>query len=247
MNIHVKVTDEKIKREFLDVMEERGMNITSKTSRSNMYFVDIDNNEVVDVEEGAIYYYQLFKPEDITRLIDILEDRVLARFNTGKIKFSYIDFRMFIDAFDLVPDTFNKIEKYEGRPEMLYEKMLKIGSALCFGNTAGEIVLRHTNRLLVLAYKAALIIAGVKKDTPHINMRAFEEMAKVLEFGAEKYDRNNWMKNAADKCELIDSLERHVAALLDGEELDPDSGLHHIGHIMCNVMFIHHHFNRYEG
>jgi hypothetical protein len=34
---------------------------------------------------------------------------------------------------------------------------------------------------------------------------------------------------------------RHLIALLDGEELDSESGLPHIGHIMCNAMFHSYH------
>lgn len=65
-------------------------------------------------------------------------------------------------------------------------------------------------------------------------------LVQVLEFGAKKYSRDNWKKEMP-KNELMDSLMRHMVALLRGEENDPESGLPHIGHIMANAMFISYH------
>jgi hypothetical protein len=37
---------------------------------------------------------------------------------------------------------------------------------------------------------------------------------------------------------ISDSLMRHLLALLDGQDRDPESGLHHIDHIAANVGFL---------
>ena len=34
---------------------------------------------------------------------------------------------------------------------------------------------------------------------------------------------------------IIDSMLRHVFCILCGEDIDPDSGFHHLSHIICNV------------
>jgi len=70
-------------------------------------------------------------------------------------------------------------------------------------------------------------------------------IAKVLEFGATKYDWDNW-KKGLDRQELLDSLGRHVQALMDDELHDEDSKLHHIAHILCNCMFYWFFFNKKE-
>lgn len=49
--------------------------------------------------------------------------------------------------------------------------------------------------------------------------------------------RDNWKKGFPE-VELWDSFLRHTAAIRDGEELDPESGLSHIGHLFCNLLFI---------
>jgi hypothetical protein len=33
-------------------------------------------------------------------------------------------------------------------------------------------------------------------------------------------------------------MQRHINALLQGEDDDPESGLAHVGHILCNAMFL---------
>lgn len=69
-----------------------------------------------------------------------------------------------------------------------------------------------------------------------VHFKSLEPMVKVLMYGANKYAVDNW-KNGLDKKEILDSMQRHVASLIDGQETDPESGEHHIGHILCNCMF----------
>lgn len=67
-----------------------------------------------------------------------------------------------------------------------------------------------------------------------------ERMAEVLQFGADKYGDNNWRKGG-EKLSLLsvlDSMKRHILAIEKGEDLDEESGLDHIGHVLCNAAFI---------
>ena len=61
--------------------------------------------------------------------------------------------------------------------------------------------------------------------------------AKVLEFGKAKYDRGNW-RNGLNHTETCDSLLRHLSAYLSGEDLDPESELPHVDHVLCNALFL---------
>ena len=75
-----------------------------------------------------------------------------------------------------------------------------------------------------------------KRKWSFVHFKSLEPMIEVLEYGATKYAPKNWQKGL-DRTEVLESLQRHVCKLFDGEEIDAESGLHHIGHIMCNAMF----------
>lgn len=62
-------------------------------------------------------------------------------------------------------------------------------------------------------------------------------MVKVLEFGAIKYLPDNW-KKGMPREQILNSAMRHLTAMLDGEEVDSESGLPHVGHLMCNATFL---------
>jgi hypothetical protein len=70
-----------------------------------------------------------------------------------------------------------------------------------------------------------------------VSFKALEPMVRVLMFGAKKYDAFNWQKGLS-YTEICESLLRHVHAFLEGEDNDKESKIEHIGHIMCNAMFL---------
>lgn len=70
-----------------------------------------------------------------------------------------------------------------------------------------------------------------------VSWRALEPMVAVLMFGAEKYSPNNW-KNGLSWNDTCESLHRHLTVFMEGEDNDPESKLSHVGHILCNAMFL---------
>lgn len=61
------------------------------------------------------------------------------------------------------------------------------------------------------------------------------ELVKVYEFGCGKYDKDNWKKGMS-WSRVYDSLMRHLQSFWEGEELDPESGLHHLSHVIWNAV-----------
>lgn len=51
------------------------------------------------------------------------------------------------------------------------------------------------------------------------------------------YPKWNWMKGMPWSVPLGCAI-RHALAWLDGEELDPDTGLPHRGHLQCNLLML---------
>jgi len=58
---------------------------------------------------------------------------------------------------------------------------------------------------------------------------ALEELVKVYTAGAEKYTDRNWEKGMA-WTRAFGSLQRHAWAWMRGEDLDAESGIHHMAH-----------------
>ena len=76
-----------------------------------------------------------------------------------------------------------------------------------------------------------------KKQWSLVDFKSLESMVEVLEFGAEKYAKWNWTKGMP-VTQVSESLLRHMIAFLSGEDKDAESGIDHLGHVMCNAMFL---------
>lgn len=63
-----------------------------------------------------------------------------------------------------------------------------------------------------------------------------DEVAKVLTFGKKKYAADNW-RSGIEQRRLIAAARRHLNSYSRGEDLDPESGLPHLAHASCCLMF----------
>lgn len=85
-----------------------------------------------------------------------------------------------------------------------------------------------------------------KTDWSLMPFEAVEEINKVLEFGAKKYAAHNWTQGEGFRyTRVLNSLFRHLFAWSRGEDLDPESGLSHLAHAGCNIVFLLY-YNRYK-
>ena len=65
-------------------------------------------------------------------------------------------------------------------------------------------------------------------------------IAQVLTHGAKKYGANNWQKVEEPTERYYAALRRHLSAWRMGKKMDEESGLPHLAHVACNVMFLMH-------
>jgi len=56
--------------------------------------------------------------------------------------------------------------------------------------------------------------------------------------GCLKYGRMNWRKAGIRASIYYDAINRHLNAWFEGEEIDPDSGLHHLCHALASLAII---------
>jgi hypothetical protein len=66
---------------------------------------------------------------------------------------------------------------------------------------------------------------------------AIAAVAAVMTYGATKYGDRNWEKGMA-WSRLRGAAARHLAAFDIGEDNDPETGLPHLAHATCCLMFI---------
>lgn len=70
-----------------------------------------------------------------------------------------------------------------------------------------------------------------------LSTEALNKIAAVLKFGADKYHAHNWRNGFAWSRPLAAAM-RHIMAFNDGEDKDPESGLSHLAHAACCIMFL---------
>jgi ribosomal protein L37AE/L43A len=83
---------------------------------------------------------------------------------------------------------------------------------------------------------------GIKYDEEKLRWSllpwsSVEEILRVVEFGAKKYTPKNWQK-VDPPNRYLDALLRHLVAHLEGEVNDEETGLTHLAHAGCNILFL---------
>jgi hypothetical protein len=83
---------------------------------------------------------------------------------------------------------------------------------------------------------------GIKHDDGKPRLELLDrlwlvETAKVLGFGAAKYSAHNW-REGIQVSRIVGAILRHITAYNNGEDIDPESGLHHLAHASCELMFL---------
>lgn len=79
---------------------------------------------------------------------------------------------------------------------------------------------------------------GGKIHPSYVSPESIVAIAKVREYGTQKYkDPNNWKRVSFDRYH--EALLRHALGMWnDPYAIDPESGLPHLYHLMCNGNFL---------
>lgn len=132
------------------------------------------------------------------------------------------------------------LSSYETKPIMRIQKrasdwaVTSSPESVVFPNSAPE-----SNKLENLMKTEAVKADTGKLDWSLVPFEALEGMVEVLEFGAKKYSAWNWTTGGGFMwTRIIASTLRHLFAFARGEDVDPESGLSHISHAQCNLLFL---------
>ena len=66
---------------------------------------------------------------------------------------------------------------------------------------------------------------------------ALEEVARVLQFGANKYAERGW-EAGISYSRVFGAILRHTFAWWRGEDNDPETGRHHLAHATAECLFV---------
>jgi len=76
-----------------------------------------------------------------------------------------------------------------------------------------------------------------KPDMSLISTIAIIKIAAVLTHGKKKYAANNWRKGFPF-TRISSAVLRHVFAWIGGESNDPETGISHLAHAACGLIFL---------
>lgn len=95
----------------------------------------------------------------------------------------------------------------------------------------------------LLAVSKGLVLPGTKLDKDKLRWSllpsgTIAQVIQVLEYGAKKYAVNNWVGVPDAETRYYDAAMRHLDAWRNGEDNDSESGLPHLAHAACCVLFL---------
>lgn len=104
-------------------------------------------------------------------------------------------------------------------------------------------MVKATGTTLTPEQQAATALVGRKFDAGKLDytlvpFEGLDEIVKVLMFGAQKYARDNWRHVDNAKQRYIAAAFRHLTEYNKGNTIDNETGLSHMAHVGCCILFI---------
>jgi hypothetical protein len=74
-----------------------------------------------------------------------------------------------------------------------------------------------------------------------IDYKTILPFVDAMMYGATRYPIGNWKLPPGNPRQPLESAMRHLTSIVDGEEIDPESGVRHAGFVMANMMIYLYH------
>lgn len=78
---------------------------------------------------------------------------------------------------------------------------------------------------------------GDKPDLALLPYPALVQMAQAFMYGEKKYARHNY-RHGFETHRLVGAALRHVYKYESGEDIDPESGVSHLGHALASIAML---------
>ena len=135
------------------------------------------------------------------------------------------------------------VETWKGKTRKLtYDQVMQLKKVDVDNCNVDKLV---SNRVSTVNRDLEGQMAGKKFDGDKLRFslippQALSDVNKVLEFGAKKYGADNWQKVDNAQERYFNAAMRHLLSWQSGELLDEESGLPHLAHAQCCLMFMMH-------
>lgn len=143
-------------------------------------------------------------------------------------------------AMDFIKDIFFTFRKtFEFVAESMSEEDFK---QWCM--TGKKPALKAINKIIIkddeIIYQSSPIGKKHDNNKPRFSLLPSQiwQVIDVLEFGAKRYGIDNWQQVDNAKERYFNACHRHLQAWWSGERLDSESGLPHLAHAVCCLLFL---------
>lgn len=136
-----------------------------------------------------------------------------------------------------IPDGANAFLRIgNGRREIIQDGIKTAEEFVCYDNLDNDIILWQREKIEV--GEAGKKFDSGKSRFSLLPKGAVNKIIDVLEFGAKKYDVDNWQKVENAKTRYYDATMRHIDLWWNGEKTDSETGIHHLAHAATNLLFL---------
>lgn len=84
------------------------------------------------------------------------------------------------------------------------------------------------------------LVGAVKTPLGLLPWSALVQVAGVFKVGADKYGAYNWRTKGqpVQHVTYVEAAFRHLAAYMDGQTIDPETGCNHLAHAACGLLIL---------
>lgn len=82
------------------------------------------------------------------------------------------------------------------------------------------------------------VLGRKKLQFQHLPVGVLKEIASGMAEGAHKYGAYNWRKTKIQLSDYYDSTFRHLTSWYEGEDIDPDSQVHHLSKAITGLIVV---------
>lgn len=84
------------------------------------------------------------------------------------------------------------------------------------------------------------LVGAVKTPLGLLPWTALVQVAGVFKVGADKYGAYNWRTpgQPVQHVTYVEAAFRHLAAYMDGQTIDPETGCNHLAHAACGLLIL---------